>query len=171
MESNDHYMKTIKYKNGLVETRIMKSEESHDGYYKGNVKVSTGNSLGKNKCKEEIRKWIAKMGDSIHNNLISVCYITNIGLHYVEPVIFNGDQRHPRDEKNKIDKLMSDPVKKHGPSDETNSAIIDQGTVVFGVVIQRMEIPKVKEVTRSQPKQAPKKPKFKPPTLEYPKWD
>lgn len=155
---NKHYNHTLTYKKGLIEVRLMKDKEALDTYYNDKKSVTNKHALGRKRCKEVLKYWINKT--ELNDHVVSVSYITDVGVHYVEPVVYRN--------KSDMAKLMADPLKKRGPSDDSNSAIIEPGMVVYGMVVQMIKIPPIKQVVA---KKTANKPKFVAPTLEVPTWD
>ena len=153
-----YHTHTLTYKKGLIEARLMKDKEAYNTYYNDKKSVTNKHALGRKRCKEVLKHWIDNV--DIDDHVVSVSYITDVGLHYIEPVVYRN--------KSDMTKLMADPIKKRGPSDDSNSAIIESGMVVYGMVVQMIKIPPIKQVAA---KKTVNKPKFVPPTLEIPTWD
>ena len=134
----DHYRRNINYKLGLNEVRFMKNNDAYSKYYTDRTSLRHDMALGRDKTKQLLRTFLKDNAKSLVDSNIVVSYITNKGIHYIEPQVI----RNELDIKN----VMIDPVLKRGASDESNSVITGPNTVVYGCIIQWIKVPEVRVI-------------------------
>ena len=157
IEKTNYIKETISNKNGLNSVTIMKNKEAYKKYFKDEKNLENKLVLGRENCKTELRKFFNENMEQISNAGINIVYLTDEGLHYIQPI--STPLEITKDYVNKV--LMSDPLTKRGPSGDSNISSLT-GKIVFGVQIFWMKSPKEVIQKQKKPEKKFKTPEFKP---------
>lgn len=144
-------------KNGLNSATIMDSEEAYKKYFENEKNLENKLALGRDKCKEYLRRFFNENLGKIANSGVNVIYLTDEGLQFIEPVATPLEVT--KEYVNSV--LMADPLKKRGPSGGSNTSGLT-GKTIYGVQIFWMKSPKVAVQKKKEPEKKYKTPAFKP---------
>lgn len=125
--------------NNLRQVSIFANEASQNSYYNN----GTAAVLSRSSAKSALRNYFTNNVNEIIGCTITIAYITNRGVHYVDI-----DNNHMRDADDidtaYINMLLADSKKKKGPSDESNTSSLT-GALIYGVQVMLLKNPEEKK--------------------------
>lgn len=161
MAQNNYYAnKSWIPRNNLTTVNLFKNKDSYTKFY-NTGDLTKSQSYNRNDIKGILRNYINNNRQLFDNSIIQVCYISDIGLHYIHEAVINNTINMS---DNTLEKLMVDPISKYSYAGEDIS-MFNNTSKIYGVVLEILKLPKEKKI--KEKKKVPNKIKSSAPILEF----